>query len=147
MSALKEKIRTLETEVTSFLLLVAGLFFLLEGTIHYANFFVTAHVTNIYVPLTLFVGSIAVGAIYLFLAYKTWRNPVSETLMVLATLFSGFLSVSYFIIAIIESTTAQSFFSPFFNYIQFLVGYGSVTILVELLIVFFSWRAYRALLS
>lgn len=143
----KSKSRTLETEATSYLLLVSGLFFLLEGTVHYDDFFVRSHVTNIGVAMTLFLGSVAVGVLYLFLGYSCWRDPVSEGLFIFVALFSGLLSLSYFAIAIVESTSAQLYFSPFFSYVQFLVGYGSVTIFVELLIVFFSLRVYRLLLN
>lgn len=138
---------TLETEATSFLLAVAGLFFLLETIVHYDDFFVQFKETANITPIVLVAGSSAVTILYLLLGYSCWRNPASEGLFGFAMVFSGLLCISYFVIAIVESTSAQLYFSPYFNYVQFLVGYGSVTIFVELLILFFSLRVYRSFAS
>jgi hypothetical protein len=139
-----QKQGTLETEATSFLLAVAGSFFLLETIVHYDDFFVSFKSTSDLIPIILVVGSLAVTIFYLVLGYSCWKNPTNGGLFVFAIVFSGLMSLAYFIIAIVESTSAQVYFSPYFNYAQFLVGYGSVTIFVELLILFFSWRVYRA---
>ena len=139
------KTRTLEAEATSFLLMVAGLFFLLETIVHYDDFFVSFKSTGDVTPIILVVGSLAVAIGYFVLAYSSWRNAVSEGLFGFVIVFVGLLSLAYFIIAIVESTSVQLYFSPYFNYVQFLVGYGSVTIFVELLILFFALRVYRSL--
>jgi hypothetical protein len=140
-----QKTRTLEAEAASFLLAVAGLFFLLETIVHYDDFFVSFKATDDVTPIILVVGSLAVAIGYFALAYYSWKNPESEGLFGFVIVFSGLLSLSYFIIAIVESTNVQLYFSPYFSYIQFLVGYGSVTIFVELLILFFALRVYRSL--
>lgn len=139
--------RTLEQEATSFLLTVAGLFFLLETIVHYNDFFVSFKATDDLIPILLVVGSLAVAIGYFVLGYFSWQKPASEGLFAFVMVFSGLLSLSYFLIAIVESTSVQLYFSPYFSYVQFLVGYGSVTIFVELLSLFFSFRVYRALAS
>jgi hypothetical protein len=140
----REKHGTLESEATSFLLLVAGLFFLLEGLIHYDNFFVTASEIHSATAIILVVGSVAVAALYLALAYSCWKNPSDTGFFAFALVLSVLLSVSYFVLEIVESAGPQFYFIASFNYVQFLSGYGSVTIFVELLIVFFSFRVYRS---
>ncbi len=141
----RKKLGTLETELTSFLLFVAGSFFLLEGLIHYDDFFVTASETRSTTAITLVIGSVAVALLYLALAYSCWKNPGDQGLFGFALVLSGILSASYFVLEIVESAGPQFYFSAFFNYVQFVSGYGSVTIFVELLIAFFSFRIYRSL--
>ena len=77
MVAPREKRATLETEATSFLLFVAGAFFLLEGLVHYEDFFVTSRADNS-VSIVLVVGSVVVALFYLLLAYSCWKNPANN---------------------------------------------------------------------
>jgi len=135
--------RTLETEFTSFMLFVAGAFFLLEGLIHYEDFFVTSKAGNS-VSIVLVIGSVTVAFLYLLLAYSCWKNPTNKGYFGFVTLISALLSTSYFVLAVVEFAGPRFYFASFFNYIQFLAGYGSVTIFIELLIAFFSFRAYRS---
>ena len=144
MVAPREKRATLETEATSFLLFVAGAFFLLEGLVHYEDFFVTSRAVNS-VSIVLVVGSVVVALFYLLLAYSCWKNPANNGSFGSAMVTSALLSASYFVLVVVEFAGPQFYFTSFFNYIQFLAGYGSVTIFVELLIVFFSSRVYRSL--
>jgi hypothetical protein len=88
-----QKAGTLETEGTSFLLMVAGLFFLLETIVHYNDFFVSSKETNDAIPKTLVVGSLSVAIMYSILAYSCWRNPASEGLFGFAVVFSGLVSL------------------------------------------------------
>jgi hypothetical protein len=142
MDSRKRKSGTLETETTSFLLFAAGAFFLLEGLIHYEDFFVTNKAENS-VSIVLVVGSVAVALLYLLLAYSCLKNPGYQGLFLFTMIISGLLSASYFVLAIVEFAGPKFYFESFFNYIQFLSGYGSVTIFIELLIAFFSFRVYR----
>ncbi len=144
MGTPREKHGTLETEATSFLLFVAGAFFLLEGLIHYDDFFVTASETRSATAIALVIGSVAVAILYLALAYSCWKNPGDPGFFGFAVILSGLISASYFALEIVESAGPQFYFSAFFNYVQFVSGYGSVTIFVELLIAFFSFRVYRS---
>ena len=63
MDTRRKRDGTLETEATIFLLFVAGAFFLLEGLIHYEDFFVTSKAENS-VSIVLVVGSIAVALLF-----------------------------------------------------------------------------------
>ncbi len=140
--------QSLEVEATSFLLIIAGLFFLLESTIHYADFFVTSRGGGSSpVALSLTLGSFAIGLLYFLLAYSCLKNQKDVEPFAFATAYAGLMSISYFIVEIVESFGPKFYFSASFDYAQFLVGYGSVTILVELLIVFFSYRAWKTLSS
>jgi hypothetical protein len=145
LGATKESGRNLETDIACFLLLVAGLFFLLEGIIHYDDFFVTSHAGENLTTSFLIFGSFAVALVYLGLAYLSWQSPVSSDLFGFAAIFSGLLSAAYFLIEVVESAGPKFYFSASINYIQFVSGYGSVTILVELLVAFFSYRIFKAL--
>ena len=93
--------RTLETEFTSFMLFVAGAFFLLEGLIHYEDFFVTSKAGNS-VSIVLVIGSVAIALLYLLLAYSCWKNPANKGYFGFATLISAILSASYFVLAVVE---------------------------------------------
>ena len=143
MGTPRAKRGTLETEATSFLLFVAGAFFLLEGLIHYDDFFVTSSETHSATAIALVIGSVAVAILYLALAYSCWKNPSDQGFFGFALTLSSLLSASYFVLEIVESAGPQFYFPAFFNYVQFVAGYGSVTIFVELLIAFFSFRVYR----
>jgi hypothetical protein len=135
---------TLESEATSFLLLVAGLFFSVEGVLHYVDFFVTSNAKNS-VSIVLTLGSAAIALLYFALAYSCWRNPRDTGFFAFALILSSILSASYFILVIVESLGSKFYFSASVSYFEFLSGYGSVTIFVELLIAFFSFRVYRTL--
>ncbi len=145
MSTPKES-STLETEFTSFLLFAAGILFVVESIIHYNTFFVVTHGSNNTLTTTILVGGNAgIGIVCLGLAYACWKGPDNKDLFGFVALLSGLLSLSYLTVEIIESLSPNLYFSTFVNYFQFVVGYGSVTIFVELLIVFFSLRVYRSI--
>jgi len=146
VSGAKSTRKTLEIEATSFLLGVASLFFLLEGIIHYSDFFITAHEgNNSLVPVSLILGSIVIGLLYFLLACLCLQNQGNAWLFAFVAVFAGLLSISYFIIEIVESLGPKFYFFVSFNYVQFITGYGSITILIELLIVFFSYRVFKTL--
>lgn len=143
MSTSPKESSTLETEFTSFLLFAAGILFVLETIIHYNTFFIATHGSNTLTTIILVGGNAGIGILYLGLAYACWKSPDNKDLFGFVALLSGLLSLSYFIVEIIESLSPNLYFSSFVNYFQFVIGYGSVTIFVELLIVFFSFRSYR----
>jgi hypothetical protein len=124
------------------MLFVAGAFFLLEGLIHHEDFFVTSKAENS-VSIVLVVGSIAVAFLYLLLAYSCWKNPVKGSFGLVMAI-SALLTISYFVLAVVEFAGPQLYFTSFFNYVQFLAGYGSVTVFIELLIAFFAFRSFKS---
>jgi hypothetical protein len=145
MSTTPKESSSLETEFTSFLLFAAGILFVDEAIIHYSTFFVVTHGSLALSTTILVGGNAGVGILFLGLAYVCWKSPDNKDLFGFVALLSGLLSLSYLIVGIIESLSPNLYFSSFVNYFQFVIGYGSVTIFVELLIVFFSFRSYRSI--
>lgn len=131
--------KSLESEATSFLLLVAGLFFSAEGTLHYIDFFVTSHAVNA-VSAVLITGSFAIALLYFGLSYSCWRSPQSVGSFAFSMVLSSALSACFFILIILEALGSKFYFSAWLSYFQLLSGYGSVTVFVELLVAFFSYR-------
>lgn len=131
---------TLESEVTSYLLFLAGLFFTTEGVLHYIDFFVTSNAKNA-VSITLILGSATIALVYFALAYSCLRNPRDSGYFAFAMIWSSLLSLAFFILVIVESLGSKFYFSSSVSYFEFLSGYGSVTIFAELLIVFFAFRS------
>ncbi|MDG6904297.1 MAG: hypothetical protein JRN20_00770 [Nitrososphaerota archaeon] len=136
--------RSLETEATSFLLFTAGLFFSVEGTLHYINFFVMSHAENT-VSLILIIGSASIALLYYVLGYSCWTNPFDLGFFAFSLIVSVLLSACFFILVFVEALGSKFYLSAYVSYFQFLSGYGSATIIIELLIVFFSYRVCRAL--
>ncbi len=145
IGATKESGRTLESDTAAFLLFVAGLLFFLEGIIHYDDFFVSSQVSATATTWALVLGNLVVGLLYFALAYSCLQAPKSEDLFGFSLFFSGTLSGSYIAVEIVESVGPKFYFAEPFNYIHFVIGYGSVTIFVELLVAFFCYRVFRTL--
>ena len=135
---------SLEAVATSFLLMVAGLFFTLEGALHYIDFFVTSYAMNA-TSLVLIVGSFTIAVLYYVLSLSCWGNPHDAGYFGFSLVISALLSACFFILVILEALGSDFYFSAWVSYFQILSGYGSVTVFVEILIAFFSYRVIKSL--
>ncbi len=61
----------------------------------------------------------------------------------MAVFICGFLIFAYFVVEIIDTGFPQFYYAAYLEYGQFVSGYGSVTILTEMLSLFFTYRAYK----
>jgi len=128
-------------EGSIFLLIAAGLFFSLEALFHYEDFLHEITLKSVSsVALALVIGSSIIGLIYFWLAYSCWGNREDPEFFTISLFVSGFLVLAYFVVEVIASAFPQFFVQVYLNYFQFVSGYGSVTIFVEMLVVFFTYR-------
>jgi uncharacterized membrane protein len=135
-----------EVEGSIFLLIAAGLFFSLEAVFHYDDFLHEITLKSVSsVALALVIGSVIIGLIYFWLAYSCWGNRDDPEYFTVALFVCGFLVLAYFVEEITASAYPQFFVQVYLNYFQFISGYGSVTIFVEMLVVFFTYRAEKLL--
>jgi hypothetical protein len=137
---------TLDVDAATFLLLADGLFFLLETFFHYSSF--SEHLANHNASpqaLELIVGSLAVSLGYFAFAYFSWKNKTNEQYFGMGLLYSFLLVLLYFMLTIVLAVLPKLYFLADLEYAQFSYGYGSVTIFVEMLTVFFCYRAYMHL--
>jgi hypothetical protein len=145
-SAIKEPASSFEVEGSIFLLLASGLFFALETLFHYESFLHEITLKSVSSEaLVLVIGSAIVSVIYFWLGYSCWKSrddPESFTIALFAT---GFFVLAYFAEEIIASAFPSFFYAFYLDYAQFIPGYGSVTIFVEMLALFFVYRAEKLL--
>ena len=137
---------SLEVEGSIFLLIASGLFFSLEAVFHYEDFLHEITLKSVSsVALALVIGSVIIGLTYFWLAYSSWTNRDDPEYFTIALFVSGFLVLAYFVVEVIASAFPQFFVEVYLNYFQFVSGYGSVTIFVEMLTVFLTYRADKLL--
>jgi hypothetical protein len=142
-------IDALEIDGSSFLLLAAGVFFGLETLSRYETFIhQTTSVKSIAAEgLILIIGSATISATYLLLSYSCWKGRSNPDSFVTAQVFSGILIFAYFAVQITTTAFSHYAFMADMDYAQFVTGYGSVTIFVEMLVLLFAYRAYKIIES
>ena len=132
----------IEVEASVFLNFVAGVFFALETLFHYESFLHEITLKSVAPEaLDLIIGSAIVTLIYFWLGYSCWRNSAEPDNFAIPMFVSGFLILSYFVVEVAASAFPTFYYAMYLDYAQFVSGYGSVTIFVEMLILFFSYRA------
>lgn len=137
-----------EVEGSIFLLLTAGIFFALETLFHYESFLHEITLKSVAPEaLDLIIGSAIISLIYLWLGYSCWSNGSDPDRFTIAMFISGFLIFSYFVVEIAASAFPTFYYAMYLDYAQFVSGYGSVTIFVEMLVFFLCYRADKILRS
>ena len=140
------RIGSIEIEGSVFLLLASGLFFGLETLFHYESFLHQISIKSV-VPeaLVLVIGSGIISVTYCLLSYFCWKGSSNSDNFVIAQFVSGILIFAYFVVEISASAFPEFTYATNLEYGQFVSGYGSVTIFVEMLVFFFTYRATRIL--
>jgi len=135
---------SLEIEVSSFLLFVSGIFFGLEVLSRLQTLSQEIIFRNV-IPQILVsaIGSAIIAIIYVWLGFLCWKDQTNSDNFIVASFVSGFLVFAYFVVQIIGTAFAQFYDATRLDYGGFVVGYGSVTIFIEMLGLFFTYRAYR----
>jgi len=137
---------SLEIEGSIFLLVASGLFFAMESLFHYESFIHDITLKSVSPEaLALVIGCAIIALVYFWLGYSCWRSRDDPEYFAIAMFLSGFLVIAYFFEEIIASALPQFFISSYLNYFQSVSGYGSVTIFVEMLVLFFTYRADKLL--
>lgn len=138
----------IEVEGSIFLLLAAGAFFALETLFHYESFLHEITLKSVAPEaLDLIIGSTIISLTYFWLGYSCWKNSTDPESFTMAMFVCGFLIFSYFVVEITASASPGFYYATYLDYAQFVSGYGSVTIFVEMLVLFFSYRADKLLRS
>lgn len=132
---------SLEAEASIFFLFACGAFFALETLFHYESF-VHSETLREVAPeaLILVIGSAIVALVYFWLGYSCSAGRTDRERYLIAFCFQSVLVVSYFIVEASASASSRFFYATDLNYAQFVSGYGSVTILAEMLAMFFTYR-------
>jgi hypothetical protein len=145
-SAAKAKnVDSFEIEGSIYLLLVSGLFFAFETVLHYEDF-LHEITLKIVAPeaLDLIIGSAIISLIYFCLGYSCSRDRTDSDRYLFALAFTGILVLAYFVVEVLSSVSTQFYYANYIEYGQFVAGYGSVTIFVELLVLLFTYRVIKA---
>jgi hypothetical protein len=132
---------SLEAEASIFFLFACGAFFALETLFHYESF-VHSETLREVAPeaLTLVIGSAIIAFIYFWMGYSCASGTNDRDRFLMAFCFSTILVITYFIVEASSSASSKFFYATYQNYAQFVTGYGSVTILAEMLVMFSTYR-------
>jgi len=142
----QEAAASFEAEGAIFLLVASGLFFAMETLFHYESFLHQITLKSISSEaLALVIGSAIISLIYFWMGFSCWRSRGDPENFAIAMFVSGFFVFSYFVVEITASAFPQFFYASYLDYAQFVSGYGSVTIFVEMLALFFTYRAEKLL--
>jgi hypothetical protein len=137
---------SIEIEGSIFLLFVSAMFFALETLFHYESFIHEITLKNVAPEaLDLIIGSAIIAVIYAWLGYSCLKDRTNADTFIVAAFICGFLIFAYFVVEIIDTGFPQFYYAAYLEYGQFVSGYGSVTILTEMLSLFFTYRAYKIL--
>lgn len=132
---------SLEVEASIALLLTCGALFALASLFHYTSFVHGVALKNVAPEaLDLVIGSGIISFIYFWLGISCWRKRSDSERFLIPFCFSGILVLGYFFVEVVTSVLPTLSYSLYINYAQFVSGYGSVTILAETLVLFFSYR-------
>jgi hypothetical protein len=141
-----ESAASFEVEGAVYLLVASGLFFALETLFHYESFVHQITLKSISSEaLALVIGSAIISLVYFWLGFSCWRTRGDSENFAIAMFVSGFFVFSYFVVEITASAFPRFFYASYLDYAQFVPGYGSVTIFVEMLALFFTYRAEKLL--
>jgi len=137
---------SIEVEGSIFLLFFSAMFFGLGTIFHYESFLHEITLKNVAPEaLDLIIGSAIITLIYAWLGYSCRKDRTNPDYFIVATFICGCLIFSYFVIQIVDSVYPKFYYAAYLEYGQFVSGYGSVTIFVEMLALFFTYRAYNVL--
>lgn len=132
---------SLESEASILFLASCSAFFALETLFHYENFLHESSLRTIAPEaLDLIIGSAIITVVYLWLAISCIRNRTEAEPYLAAMCFASVLVLAYFAVEVAASAFPNLYYAADLNFGQFVSGYGSVTILTEILAMFFTYR-------
>ena len=132
---------SLEVEASILLLATCSALFALETLFHYESFLHETSLKSVAPEaLDLIIGSAIIAILYLWLVCSCFRNRTEVEPYIAAMCFSGVLILCYFAIEVAATAFQTFYYAAGLNFGQFVSGYGSVSILAEILAFFFTYR-------